>query len=130
MHTQTISRAPVNRRGGQESYLLLAKGQFGAQNLAITWVECAPGSEQRPHAHDHQEQVYVIVGGRGLMRVGGEKQPVGSSTMILVPPRTIHSIRNIADEPLLYVSATAPPFDLGELAPDQVYAEREGAASG
>lgn len=121
MHTQTIAQAPVNRRSGQESYLLLSKGQFGAQNLAITWVEGAPGSEQRAHLHEGQEQVYVIVRGRGLMRVGDEEQPVEAGTMILVPPQTLHSIRNVSDEPLIYVSATAPPFDDAQIAPDFEY---------
>ena len=124
MHTQTIALAPVNRRGGQESYLLLSKGQFGARNLAITWVEGAPGSEQRAHAHEGQEQVYVIVRGRGLMRVGDEEQPVEAGTMILVPPQTLHSIRNVSDEPLIYVSATAPPFDEALIAPDFKYVPR------
>jgi mannose-6-phosphate isomerase-like protein (cupin superfamily) len=119
VHIQTIARAPVNRRGGQESYLLLGKGQFGAQYLAITWVEGAPGSEQRSHAHERAEQVYVIVRGHGLMRVAGEEESVGPGTMILVPPRTMHSIRNIGEEPLVYISATAPPFDPKELAADR-----------
>ena len=121
MHTQTIAQAPVNRRGGQESYLLLSKGQFGAQNLAINWVEGVPGSEQRAHLHEGQEQVYVIVRGRGLMRVGDEEQPVEAGTMILVPPLTLHSIRNASDEPLIYVSATAPPFDDALIAADFKY---------
>jgi mannose-6-phosphate isomerase-like protein (cupin superfamily) len=130
MHTQTLAEAPVNHRGGQESYLLLAKGQFGSRNLAITWVEGAPGSEQRPHAHAAQEQVYVIVQGRGLMRVGDEAQDVGAGTLTLVPPGTLHSIRNVSDEPLVYVSATAPPFGDAELAPDFAYTDQERPAEG
>ncbi len=112
MYTQTLEESPRNRRGGQVSYLLLTKGQFGAKNLSITWVEGEPGSEQAVHAHPTQEQVYVVVRGRGVMKVGDEQQEVGAGTMILVPPRTGHAIRNSGDEPLVYVSATAPPFEL------------------
>ena len=46
MHIQPLDTAPVNERGGQKSWLLLTEGQFGAKNLAITWVEGAPGSMQ------------------------------------------------------------------------------------
>jgi mannose-6-phosphate isomerase-like protein (cupin superfamily) len=46
------------------------------------------------------------------MKVGGEEQEVGAGTMVFVPPRTDHAIRNVSDEPLVYVSATAPPFEL------------------
>jgi mannose-6-phosphate isomerase-like protein (cupin superfamily) len=112
MYTQTLEQSPRNPRGGQVSYLLLTKGQFGSENLSITWVEGAPGSEQLLHAHPANEQVYVIVRGRGLMKVGGEEQEVGAGTMVFVPPRTDHAIRNVGDEPLVYVSATAPPFEL------------------
>ncbi len=112
MHTQTLKESPRNHRGGQVSYLLLTKGQFGSQNLAMTWVEGKPGSEQAVHAHPATEQVYVVISGRGVMTVGDEQREVAAGTMILVPPRTGHAIRNTGDEPLVYVSATALPFDL------------------
>ncbi|MDP2949660.1 MAG: cupin domain-containing protein [Chloroflexota bacterium] len=112
MYKQTLEESPRNHRGGQVSYLLLTKGQFGSGNLSITWVEGVPGSEQDVHAHPDNEQVYVIVRGRGLMKVGDEEQEVGPGTMVFIPPRTGHAIRNTGDEPLIYVSATAPPFEL------------------
>ncbi len=117
MHTASIGDSPLNRRGGQTSYLLLAKGQFGARQLAVTWVECPPGSEQPLHEHPTQEQVYVVIRGRGTMMVGNEQQVVESGMLVFVPPRTGHAIRNTGEEPLTYVSATAPPFDPDELGP-------------
>jgi mannose-6-phosphate isomerase-like protein (cupin superfamily) len=125
MHTQRASTAALNRRGdGQESYLLLTRGQFGSRNLTITWVDCAPGSEQRLHAHEAQEQVYVIVRGRGLMKVGGEEQEVEAGTLVFVPPGSEHAMRNTGDGTLTYVSATAPPLELEALAADQAYSPR------
>jgi mannose-6-phosphate isomerase-like protein (cupin superfamily) len=124
VNVQTVGKAPLNRRGGQESFLLLSKGQFGAENLAITWVEGAPGSEQQRHAHAHEEQIYVIVRGRGEMHVGDEAQTVTAGTLVFVPPGTPHSIRNVADEPLVYVSATAPPFEAPDLGSAFEYHER------
>lgn len=112
MHTQTLDQSPRNRRGGQVSYLLLTKGQFGSNNLSITWVEGEHGSEQPVHAHGANEQVYVIIRGRGIMRVGNEQQEVGPGTVVFVPPGTGHAILNAGEEPLVYVSATAPPFEL------------------
>ena len=114
MNIQTLDRCPQNHRGGQVSHLLLAAGQFGSENLAVTWVEGEPGSEQAVHSHDGREQVYVIVQGRGAMRVGEEVEEVGPGTAILVPPGTDHSIRNVGDERLIYVSATSPPFEMQE----------------
>ena len=112
MFTQTLEDSPRNYRGGQISYLLLTKGQFGSGNLAITWVEGGPGSEQLLHAHPASEQVYVMVRGRGTMKVGGEEQEVAAGTLVLIPPGARHAIRDTGDEPLVFVSATAPPFEL------------------
>jgi mannose-6-phosphate isomerase-like protein (cupin superfamily) len=121
MYTQTLEESPRNHRGGQVSYLLLTKGQFGSSNLSITWVEGEPGSEQPIHAHPENEQVYVIVRGRGLMKAGDEQQDVGPGTMVFVPPKTDHAIYNRGDEPLLYVSATAPPFELPPVETGRAY---------
>jgi mannose-6-phosphate isomerase-like protein (cupin superfamily) len=114
MNIQTLEQSPRNHRGGQVSHLLLAAGQFGSESLAVTWVEGEPGSEQAVHSHEGREQVYVVVQGRGAMRVGDEVEEVGPGTAILVPPGTSHSIRNIGEEKLIYVSSTSPPFEMQE----------------
>ena len=111
MQTQHTSAAPLHKRGGQSSYLLLSEGQFGSRHLAITWVDCPPGSSQPRHQHDTQEQIYVITQGRGLMTVGDEERELATGTLVFVPPGTPHTIRNASKEPMSYVSATSPPFD-------------------
>lgn len=112
VNIQTIDQSPHNHRGGQVSHLLLAPGQFGEENVSITWVEGQPGSEQPVHSHPDSEQVYVIVQGRGAITVGDETREVGPGTAVLVPPDTGHSIRNTGEERLVFISATSPPFDM------------------
>ena len=111
MFIQKVEGSPLNERGGQLSYLLLDRGQFGSSRLSVTWVEGKPGSEQQVHAHETSEQVYVVVRGRGLMRVADEQERVEAGDLVFIPPKTGHAIRNEGDEPLIYVSATSPPFD-------------------
>jgi len=115
MHMQPLDTAPVNERGGQKSHLLLGREQFGSKNLAITWVEGEPGSMQAVHGHPDNEQVYVIVRGRGVMQVGDEMQEVREGMLVFIPPGAAHAIKNTGDEPLVFVSATSPPFDPKEL---------------
>jgi mannose-6-phosphate isomerase-like protein (cupin superfamily) len=111
MFVREIEESAREHRGGQPSYLLLGKGDFGSTNLAITWVECGPNSQQPLHWHPDVEQAYVIVRGRGEMILGDEREEVGSGTMILIPPGTHHAIPNPDDETLVYVSAASPPFE-------------------
>ena len=112
MHFQALEQSPRNYRNGQVSYLLLGRGQFNSQNMAITWVEGAPGSQQPAHSHPKNEQAFVIVQGRGLMRDGTAAREVGPGSIVFIPPGTDHSIQNIGKEPLVYISATFPPFEM------------------
>ena len=124
MDIQPLETAPVNERGGQKSWLLLREGQFGASNLAITWVKGAPGSMQAVHGHPDNEQIYVIVRGRGVMQVADEMQEVGEGTLVYIPPGAAHAIKNTSDEPLVFVSATSPPFNPKELSEYFAYKEQ------
>jgi mannose-6-phosphate isomerase-like protein (cupin superfamily) len=121
MHTQALTDSPKNHRGGgQVSHLLLAPGQFGSENLAVTWVSGAAGSQQPLHAHPHSEQIYVIVSGRGHMIVAGQEQDLGAGTLVFIPAGAEHAIHNPGPDELVYISATAPPFEMptGEFAYD------------
>jgi mannose-6-phosphate isomerase-like protein (cupin superfamily) len=111
MDIQMLADSPRHQRGdGQVSHLLLAAGQFDSERLCVTWVECQPGSQQPLHRHQTQEQVYVIVRGRGQMLVGGEERAVGEGTLVFIPPGAEHAVRNDGSGLLVYLSATAPPF--------------------
>ena len=112
MNIQSLEDSPRNHRGRQVSHLLLAPGQFDARNICITWVEGEPGSEQPLHVHPDNEQVYVIVEGQGDMTVGDETLEVTQGTAVLVPPSERHSIRNVGEEKLVFISATSPPFEM------------------
>src|SRR3954465_1857813 len=94
MFVRQLEESAREERGGQTSYLLLGKGDFDSANLAVTWVECGPNSQQSLHSHARIEQVYVIVQGRGEMIVGDERDMGGPGAMSLVPPGTAHAIRN------------------------------------
>lgn len=128
MNVTRIEDCPVNHRGGQVSYLLLNKDILGAKNLLVTWVEGATGSEQPPHRHEI-EQVYVIVSGRGLMTINDEQREVTAGTLVFIPPGSLHSIRNIGDEILRFISAASPAIDLPPADSPFAYTERASQAS-
>jgi mannose-6-phosphate isomerase-like protein (cupin superfamily) len=73
MLTTNISTAPRRERDGLVSHVLLQDGDPRNHALAVTWVEVAPGARQAPH-HHAPEQAYVVISGRGRMRVGDEER--------------------------------------------------------
>jgi quercetin dioxygenase-like cupin family protein len=80
----------------------------------VTWVDVAPGSEQKPHSHDPQ-QVYVITRGQGRMKVGEDEREVHEGQMVFIPPNAEHGIVNTGDQTLTYVSAATPAFPVTDL---------------
>jgi mannose-6-phosphate isomerase-like protein (cupin superfamily) len=44
------------------------------------------------------------------MLLGNEEREVGPGMLVFIPAGTPHAIRNDREEPLVYVSATSPPF--------------------
>jgi mannose-6-phosphate isomerase-like protein (cupin superfamily) len=110
MIVRRVGEVPRNERGaGQVSHLLLGlPGERAA--MSVTWVEAEPGSQQPAHVHPDSTQVYVIVHGAGRMTVDDEERDVTAGTMICIPRGARHMIRNNGSGPLIYVSATAPPF--------------------
>jgi mannose-6-phosphate isomerase-like protein (cupin superfamily) len=121
MFTSGLRTAPVRQLRGLRSHVLLQAGDLDGASLAVTWVDVAPGESQPPHRHD-PEQVYVIVRGRGRVRVGDEEREVERGELVFIPPGAVHGIENVGSETLTYVSAATPAFDLtglydaGELA--------------
>ena len=111
-------QAPVRRRDGLVSHLLLDAGDLGARSLAVTWVRVAPGAGQPPHRHDTSEQAYVVVAGHGVVTVDGETTELAPGDLVLIPPAAEHAIRNASDDELVYVSATAPPTSIAALYPE------------
>ncbi|MBA4115892.1 MAG: hypothetical protein H0X71_05525 [Rubrobacter sp.] len=73
MFTRNTSESPRCEQGGFASHILPAEEGDTGGELTVTWVDVAPGSAQRPHGYG-LEQVYVVVEGRGLMRVGNEER--------------------------------------------------------
>ncbi len=110
MFKRSRSEAPRRERDGLVSRALLGGRDLLETRMTVTWVEVAPGSGQRPHSHA-PEQVYVIVGGRGKMKVGSEERVVMEGDLIHIPPDTVHGIENPSDEVLTYVSAATPAVD-------------------
>jgi mannose-6-phosphate isomerase-like protein (cupin superfamily) len=104
------SEAARRERDGLVSHVLLNVGDLPETRLTVTWVDVDPGSGQRLHSHG-PEQVYVVVRGRGKMKVGDEERWVVEGDLIYIPPDTLHGIENLSDEVLTYVSAATPTVD-------------------
>ncbi len=110
MFKRSKNESPVKAADGLTCHLLLQQSDVRGDKLAVTWVDVEPGCRQIPHRH-LPEQVYVIVNGQGVMRVGDEYQAVAVGDVVYVPSNVVHGIENNAQEKLTYITAATPGFD-------------------
>jgi mannose-6-phosphate isomerase-like protein (cupin superfamily) len=69
----------------------------------IDLTEIPPGSSVGVHTHADDEEVYVIISGRGWMMLDGETFEVGPGDVIRNVPRGTHGLANAGNEPLTMV---------------------------
>jgi len=81
----------------------------GARHFALWHGEVEPGGMAEAHIHEEMEQVFIVLGGEGLFKVGSEKQKLGKDTIIFVPSGQTHEIHSVGDSPLRLLIFMAPP---------------------
>jgi quercetin dioxygenase-like cupin family protein len=61
---------------------------LGVSAFGINQLELPPGAEGPEHDHssDGQEEVYVIVRGRGMIRLGGKEEQLGPGQYVFLSP--------------------------------------------
>ena len=114
MFKKSLSEALRRIRPGLMSHILMQEGDTATNNLSIAWVEVEPGSQQQPH-HHAPEQAYIVVSGRGRIKVGDETAEVQEGDLLYIPPNVEHAVENNETGKLVYVSVTVPAFDIGAL---------------
>jgi mannose-6-phosphate isomerase-like protein (cupin superfamily) len=67
-----------------------------------------PGQEQRVHAHQGADKIYVVMEGSGTFRIGAEERPLGPETIVLAPSGVEHGVRNTGDQRLALLVFMAP----------------------
>lgn len=80
-----------------------------AQKLGASIDTVPPGKRSCPyHFHHAQEEMFVILEGKGTLRVAGEMLPIRAGDVIFIPPgpEYPHHILNTSDAPLKYLSVS------------------------
>jgi quercetin dioxygenase-like cupin family protein len=79
---------------------------LGVTAFGINAIEIPPGFDVGRHYHDEQEELYFVHRGRIEMRFGdGTKRVLGPGGLARVDAATVRGIKNVGDEPALYLIA-------------------------
>lgn len=113
-----LAEAPLEERGHGEAFLArhAALGRLlGAVRLGCRLTVVLPGRRAWPyHCHHANEELFVVLAGRGRLRTAAGARPIGPGDVILAPaggPETAHQIVNDSGAELRYlcVSTMAAP---------------------
>jgi mannose-6-phosphate isomerase-like protein (cupin superfamily) len=71
-------------------------GRLGLYLLSIT--------EANSHVHDREDQIYIVIEGRGVMEIDDEKQEIGPGCVVHIPKGKRHALTPLGDDPVTVYS--------------------------
>ncbi len=76
---------------------------------------CIPsGDDINREKHEHTTQFIRIESGKASVEIGEKKKTIGPGDCVMIPPNTIHYVKNTGSRPLKLYTIYSPP----EHAPD------------
>lgn len=74
----------------------------------IGWLTLPPGASIGQHKHTGNEDVYIIVSGKGLFTDSeGKQTEVGAGDITIARPGQSHALKNIGKKPLVFLDLIA-----------------------
>ena len=107
-----LDRVPAfTTKDGSEIRELLAHRNSCIRHQTLAEARLPAGGHTTPHHHLKTEEIYYILEGRGLMRVGQETAAVGPGDAIAIPPGASHQIANTGADQLRFLCCCAPGYE-------------------
>ena len=79
--------------------------------LSTALVHIDVKGQSTPHHHKVIEEIYYILDGEGLLRVGDEEYRIKQGTIAYIPPEVIHTLINVGKRGLKLLVIDHPPYD-------------------
>ena len=112
MDVRNLERVPAFvTKDGSEIRELLAHRNSCIRHQTLAEARLPPGRSTTPHHHVKTEEIYYVLEGEALMRVGGETAGVGPGDAIAIPPGTPHQITNTGAGVLRFLCCCAPGYE-------------------
>jgi mannose-6-phosphate isomerase-like protein (cupin superfamily) len=112
MDVQNIERvAAFTTKDGSQIRELLAHRNSCIRNQSLAEARLPAGASTTPHRHEATEEIYYLLEGQGLMRLGDELQQVAAGDAVAIAPGTLHQITNTGGGVLKFLCCCAPGYE-------------------
>jgi mannose-6-phosphate isomerase-like protein (cupin superfamily) len=81
--------------------------QTARSQVAVMTIDA--GADGGPAEEHDGDQIVYVIEGEALLRVGDTEHHVRSGTIVTIPARTLHHVRNPGSSPLFFLTVYAPP---------------------
>jgi uncharacterized cupin superfamily protein len=98
---------------GRTKVLVGSKAGGDADKLYVAITEYLPGKGHLMHAHAEEDEIILILSGKGYTLTDGVKKDLRPGTVVALPAGTYHENVPIGDEPLRAVVIKAKLGKLG-----------------
>lgn len=72
------------------------------KDLTLSLTELYPQKSTTGHSHDTSDEVYIFIGGEGMIEVGKQNFKIKGGDVILVPRGDFHKVHNQGKETLSF----------------------------
>jgi uncharacterized cupin superfamily protein len=103
--------ATLDRDNGERFQTL--RKELGVESFGINLIALRPGERGRIHAHEHQEEVYLVLAGELTLGVEGVEHSIRVDGLGRVAPKLRHQLVNAGDEPLVLLALGAAGEHVG-----------------
>ncbi len=92
MDPPDVAFATLDRETGDRFQSL--RRPLGAASLGLNLIVLRPGQRGRIHAHEHQEEIYLVLEGELTLLVGGTPHRLGPDQLVRVAPSVRRQLVN------------------------------------
>ena len=98
----------VNLEKGNK-YQSLLRGRPQTRGMKAGRMFLLSGQDCGQHSTDGNEELLVFLAGEGEVVIEkGVSLLVGAGRVSYIPPETVHNVRNVGNEPLIYIYCVVP----------------------
>lgn len=96
----SIAAEPLSHDAQSSKQVIFRNGEI-PYLTQLAQARIPPGARLTPHVHQDMHEVFIVLGGRGLLHCGGTAHAVESGSCIEIAPGEIHTFENGSEQDLV-----------------------------
>jgi len=96
---KTLFQRALGRGSDKPNLMISLKG--------VARITIPPGESNSYHTHENEEQVYIVIRGKGIVQVAEEKMNARAGDVIYLPPKIGHSFYNNTEKTTIILNIGA-----------------------